>query len=168
MPPTNRPVRRAVVVLATGLLLALALAGPASAAEVLKSGGPASAAAAKKVNYAGTTKEGTEISFFTKGGWVDGIRSRVPTSCVSAQGGPPVATIDLFYPPFKYKLGTKGTGVATEPWPTRHYTFESRRSGRKIKGKLSLSYSKTVPASNYYGYRILTCWGTASFTAKQR
>jgi hypothetical protein len=156
MPDPMRTLRIAAVIAVTAAA-ALSAAGSASAS-----------ASAAGVPYGGTTKEGTKIAFDLKDGWVDHIQSRVPTSCVSAQGGTPRVTIDLWDPPFKFRLGRKGTVKVTEPYPTRHFTFTSRRVGRTIRGTLALSYSRLVNSAWGGDYLILTCSGTASFTVRPR
>ena len=124
-------------------------------------------ASAKPVAYKGKTKEGTKISFVLSKGWVDQIKARVPTSCVSAQGGNPRVTIDLWQPPYKWRLGRKARVTVEQPWPTRHYTFSSRKRGKKIVGKLALSYSQTMPHS-WGGFKLETCFGTATYIARAR
>ena len=53
-----------------------------------------------------------------------------------------------------------------EPWPTRHSTMQTKKTGRtRIEGKLRLFFSMTVP-DGQGSWRLLTCLGTASFTAK--
>jgi hypothetical protein len=135
-------------------------------AAALLTAGPA--AAAKPAKYKGKTKEGTKVSFVLKAGHLDGFKSSVPTSCVSAQGGPPTATITPWAPPYKYRLGKTYKFEVKNPYPTTTYTISSRKSGKKkITGKLKLSFSRL--AMNTWGdYRILTCYGTASFTARTR
>jgi hypothetical protein len=155
MPNPMRTVRIAAVTAVTAVTVAAAL--PAAGSAV-----------AASVPYSGTTKEGTKIAFDLKDGWVDHIQSRVPTSCVSAQGGTPRVTIDLWDPPFRFRLGMKGTVKVTEPYPTRHFTFSSRRVGRTVRGTLALSYSQLVNSAWGGDYLILTCSGTASFTVHPR
>ena len=142
-----------------------AITAIALSAALAAGAGPA--AAAKPIAYKGKTKEGTKISFVLAKGWVDRIRARVPTTCVSAQEGGPRVTIDLWEPPYKWRLGAKARVVVEEPWPTRHYTFSSKKKGRKIVGKLVLSYSRTVPAV-VSSWKIETCFGSASFVARPR
>jgi hypothetical protein len=134
---------------ALAIVAALAVAGPA---------------AAKSPSYKGKTKEGTKVSFVLSGKWVDQFRSSVPTTCVSAQGGNPFVTIKTWAPPYKYLLGRRAQVKHTDPYTTT-YTISTKKSGKNITGKLALSYS--MLASNVFaGYHILTCYGTASFTAK--
>jgi hypothetical protein len=140
------------------LLVAVAvLAVTASAAQ-----------AAKPVKYSGKTKEGTKISFVLKNGWADQIKTSVPSSCVSAQGGTPRVRIDSWQPPYKFRMPAKEAKVTVkEPWPTRTYGFSARKSGRGVKGKLTLSYSMT-DYTWATSWRLLTCYGTASFSLKPR
>ena len=131
---------------------------------------PAGADAAKKTQYAGKTVEGSKISFVLDGSWVDQISTLVPYSCVSAQGGPPTAGLTSWEPPYMFKLGSRDAKVTVEePWPTKNYTITvTGKRGKTIRGKLAVNYSMTVPTAAWGGYRILTCNGTASFTAKPK
>jgi len=134
---------------ALAIVAALAVAGPA---------------AAKSPSYKGKTKEGTKVSFVLSGKWVDQFRSSVPTTCVSAQGGNPLVTIKSWAPPYKYLLGRRAQFKYTDPYTTT-YTISTNKSGKNITGKLALSYSM-LASNTFAGYHILTCYGTASFTAK--
>ena len=145
-------------------LTAIAIAATAVAALA-----PSGAEAAKTTQYAGKTAEGTKISFVLDGRWVDRISTMVPYSCVSAQGGPPTAGLTSWAPPYKFTLGSRDAKVTVEePWPTKNYTITvTGKRGRTIRGKLAVNYSMTVPYE-WGSYRILTCNGTASFTAKPK
>ena len=66
-----------------------------------------------------------------------------------------------------YKLGKSYKFKVKQPWPTTTYTISSRRAGKAIKGKLALSYSM-LSTDTWGNYRILTCYGTASYTARPR
>jgi hypothetical protein len=141
---------------AFALIATLALAGPAAAAKAPK--------------YKGKTKEGTKVSFVLSGKkhqWVDQFRSSVPTTCVSAQGGNPRVFIHSWSPPYKYLLGYAAKVKYTDPYTTTYKISTKRVSKKKIKGKLSLNYSM-LANNTFGGYHILTCYGTASFTAKTR
>jgi len=143
----------------------------AIAAALLTAAVPAAAdAKAKPLQYEGKTKEGSKISFVLDGRWVDQISTMVPYSCVSAQGGPPTAGLIPWTPPYKFALGSHEEKVTVEePWPTKNYTITvTGKKGRAISGKLWVNYSMTVPYANSYGYRILTCQGTASFKVKPK
>ena len=143
-------------------LLAPALAAVALAAA------PAAADAAKPMKYAGKTKEGTKISFVLDGGWVDRIKTTIPHTCVSAQGGPPTAGMTVWSPPYKFRLGSVDAKVTVDDsWPTTHYAITVKgRRGRAIRGRLSANWVMT----SYYdgGYRLLECLATGSFTAKPK
>jgi hypothetical protein len=132
-------------------------------AAALTVAGPA---AAKSTQYQGKTKEGTKVSFVLSGKWVDQFRSSVPTTCVSAQGGNPIVTIHSWAPPYKYLLGRRAQVKYTDPYTTTYKISTKKAGKRKIKGKLALSYSM-LANNTFGGYRILTCYGTASFTAKR-
>src|SRR3954454_1593796 len=136
---------------ALAIVAALAVAGPA---------------AAKSPKYRGKTKEGTKVTFALSGKWVDQFKSSVPTTCVSAQGGNPLVTIHTWAPPYKYLLGRRAQVKYTDPYTTT-YTISTKKAGkRKITGKLAASYSM-LASNTFEGYHILTCYGTASFTAKR-
>jgi len=79
-----------------------------------------------------------------------------------------VVAISTWAPPYRYRVGQTYKFEVKEPYPTTTYTISSHKSGKKaIKGKLKLSYSRLT--TNTWGdYRILTCYGTASFTARRR
>jgi hypothetical protein len=125
----------------------------------------AASASARPVKYAGKTKEGSKITFTLEHGWLDGLSTMVPTTCVSAQGGTPKVTLWPWSAPYKYRLGR--TAKVTTGDPTRHYKISSHRHGKTITGKLSLNFS-LLTDDGWGGYRILTCYGTASFKAKPR
>jgi hypothetical protein len=137
---------------ALALVAALALAGSASAAKV--------------TTYKGKTKEGTAITVtVTKDGWA-GINTTLPTSCVSAQGGPPEASIFPFNPSYEFRVGRKSKVKDESSYPTRNYHVETKLRGKKLIGKLSMNYS--LVAYSDFGYRILTCMGNGSFELRAR
>jgi len=148
------------------LLIAL---GVACAVAVLPAGAQAGATNSKGwTNYAGKTKEGTEISFAYRKGRIALLDTRLPSTCASGQGGTPRVRISLFDPPdslvFKAN-GRESQFKVTEPWPERYYTVTARRRGKKVTGKLRLSWSLLIPDS-IGGYSILTCVGTGNFSVK--
>ena len=147
----SKAVRRLAVAALATALLALAPA----------------AQAGKGTQYKGKTKEGDKISFRLDGAWLRGISTRMPTSCVSAQGGSPLVQFSSWEPPYDFRVGKTAKVKVKEPWPERHYTISTRKRGRKITGKLKISYSMLANGA-WGGWRILTCYGTASFTAKAR
>lgn len=129
------------------------------------------AASAAPVRYAGKTDGGSKISFQVSGGKLRSVKTMVPTSCVSAQGGTPRAGLDLFEPPGGFALGRSVKRTAEKQDTamayydvTKHYTVSTRRSGKAIKGALAVNWSwvdASVP-------KIYTCVGNASFSAKPR
>jgi len=146
-------------------MLACAIAGAGLAAA------PAAGAASEPVKYSGMTKEGTKISV-----WIEptntkyvAITTRVPTTCVSAQGGTPLALITDFDPPFAFRVGRKdkATVKGSGGSPTKHYTVQTRRKGRTLTGKLSVNYSR-LSVNDSGSFYILTCQGTANFDLKKR
>jgi hypothetical protein len=128
----------------------------------------APAAQAKPVAYTGKTKEGSKISFVLSGGKVSRIRTLIPTSCASAQGGDPKAGLDVFQPPGGFILGRsvkrkaeKQDTAMTYYDVTKNYTVTIRRADGRISGELAVNWSwvdVSVP-------KIYTCLGNARFSA---
>jgi hypothetical protein len=143
--------RKAVIALA--IVSALAAAGPA-------------VAAVKPATYKGKTKEGTAINVHVDRDGFAFIQTTLPTTCVSAQGGPPVTRLTTWGTTYEYPVGRESQVKDTSSYPTTHYTADVRRRGKVLVGKLRLSYSFL---SYYYdGYRILTCAGDGSFKLRAR
>jgi hypothetical protein len=126
------------------------------------------AAAVKPATYKGKTKEGTAITVTVDKKGYAFVQTTLPTTCVSAQGGPPVSRLSVFDTDYEYPIGREVKFKNTNRYPTTHYTVDirQRRRGRILTGKLALSYSEL---SYYYdGYRILTCAGNGSFKLRAR
>ena len=146
-----------------GLTLAAALAVP-------------STGAARGVSYEGKTSGGSSITFKRSGDKVSGIRTVVPMVCLETTGsGYSRAGAELFQPRGRFLLGKARKVKAFQPAAmnsgaraTKTYRVKLRRSGRKVKGELSLTLSFVRP--NYYRFvpYIYHCTGTASFTASPR
>lgn len=137
------------------------LASTALAAALLPS---AAMAKTGPVSYTGKTKEGTKVSFVLAHGWLEHLSTRLPTSCVSAQGGTlPIVFADWSIP-YKFRLGA--TGKVKYGDPTRHYTITTRKHGKRVTGKLSINYSKL--GSDSSGWKIYTCQATGAFDLKPR
>ena len=60
---------------------------------------------AKPVHFEGKTKGGYPISFKKAGNKISGIDGLVPTTCVSPEGGSPIAGGEIFKPPGAFRLG---------------------------------------------------------------
>jgi hypothetical protein len=136
--------------------LALALAGPAAAGEVNARGW---------TNYAGKTKEGGDISFAYKKGRVMAVQARIHTTCGTARGGNPVPNTS-FDPPANIWFRADGRESQLKyeaSWPTRYYTVAAKKRGKRVVGKLRLSWSFYVA----YGTPRI-CFGTANFNLKPK
>ncbi len=145
--------------LATAIILILVALGSASPASATK--------------YAGKTKGGSSISFKLNGSKLKAIKTVVPTICIETTGTyGSRAGGEIFRPP-KGQLGKKVKSKALQPAAmnqgikaTKSYTVEARRSGKRIKGKLRLSYSFLIP--DLYGSKVFICSGSTSFSATPR
>ena len=116
-------------------------------------------------NYVGKTKEGSKISFAYRKGTISIISTMVPSTCASGQGGTPRARMSSFDPPqsviFRVN-GRESQTKVTEPWPERYYTVTASKKGKRLVGKLRISWSLLIPGS-VGGYSILTCRGDGNF-----
>jgi hypothetical protein len=142
------------VVTALAIVSALAAAGSA-------------AAKVEPADYKGKTKEGTAITVNVDKQGYAFIQTTLPTTCVSAQGGPPVTRLSTWGTNYEYPVGGREWKVKdTDSYPTTHYTVSVRQRGKFLTGRLAMSYSFL----SYYtsGYRILTCSGNASFKLRAR
>ena len=143
------------------------LTAPLLAAVLFSGAASPDAHAAKSIKYEGKTKEGTEMSFTLNGRWVDNIAVRMPTSCVSAQGGARAHVI-YFLPPFKWKLGTQGKAT-DDTSITRHYFMLTKgKAGKAISGKMSVNWSELSPGATSYDMKIWECLGTVNFKLKPK
>ena len=138
-------------------------------AIVVAAGGAAPdahAAKAKGIEYAGTTKEGTQLTFTLRGDKIYWMTIRAPFSCVSAQGGAK-ARILRFDPPFWFRLGM--TGKATDDTSiTRHYTVKTKgKPGKAITGSFAVNWSE-VDGISSADMKIWECIATANFKAKPK
>jgi hypothetical protein len=130
-------------------------------------GGP-DAQAAKGIRYEGMTKEGTKMSFTLNGTWIDGLSIRMPSTCVSAQGGTPRANVIFWLPPFRFRVGT--TAKATDETSiTRHYTLKTAgKPGRAITGRMEVNWSEVGLAATTAEMKIWECLSTARFTIRPK
>lgn len=119
-------------------------------------------------NYVGKTKEGSKISFAYRRGVISIISTMVPSTCASGQGGTPRARMTMFDPPqsviFRVN-GRESQKKVKEPWPERYYTITATKKGKRIKGKLRISWS-LLTSGTFGGYSILTCRGDGNFNLK--
>jgi hypothetical protein len=127
---------------------------------------PASAGAAPRVlHFKGKTKEGTKISFVLKNGWVDQLDARLPTTCVSAQGGTPKVDLTWWQIPYKFRIGAKAKIDYGDP--TQHYHISTHRSGNRVSGHLSDNYS-LLGSDSFGDYILYECLATANFSLTGR
>jgi hypothetical protein len=145
---------------------------PTLLAGVLAAAAPAAADAA---TYKGKTKSGTKISFRTSGGSISKLRTLVPTVCISTRSRATKAGAEPFWPTagLRFKVGrTVKKSASQQPSAmapgrkvTKYYTVTSKKAGRRITGKLKLSFSWFVP--DLFGYwTSYICSGSTSFTAR--
>jgi hypothetical protein len=146
------------------LVAALAVAAMALAA-------PAAADAAK---YRGKAN-GQKITFNQKGKRISKVVTTVYVTCFASDGSDTEYGFELFDPPGKFRLGRKGKKSARRESAVRggeqDFNFEMtprRKSRRKIRGKLRLSYTESTydPFSN--STTLWVCSGSAKFVATKR
>jgi hypothetical protein len=150
----------------------LATAVLATTALALVAAGPA---AAKPVAYAGKTSEGTKITFKLAGGKIKQLKTFVPVTCVpSTAGDTTQAGMDSYNAPGSYPLGKETQREALQESGmhynkvTKVYTVIKPRRKRNgtVVGKLRMSFSKSVLATDAFGnfrLAIYICQGTARF-----
>ena len=134
------------------------------------------ASAARSVTYKGKTAGGSTITLKRSGNAIASIRTVVPTVCTETTGsGLSRAGAELFQPPGRARLGRTRKVKALQPAAlnngtkaTKNYTVRVTRSGRRVKGKLRLSYSflrldlfRSMPY-------VYICSGSATFVARPR
>ena len=130
------------------------------------------AAKPKQVAYAGTTTGGAQISFKLAKGKMKGLRSSMFVSCSTGPSSSVKGGVETFEPGVPVKVGPEFKGTAKQYTPlayqdvTKNYTIQAGRSGKRITGSLSLSFSYFIP--DLYYPRTYFCWGTADFTAKAK
>jgi hypothetical protein len=151
----KRKITATVAVLATGLAVA---AAPAAAKQ-------------KPVKYSGTTSGGAPITFKLAQGKMKGLLTSVFVSCStgpssSVKGG--VETVEVG----AAKVGPEVKITASDYTPlawqdvTKTYTVQASRSGKRISGKLGVSFSYFIP--DLYYPRTYFCFGSADFSAKAK
>jgi hypothetical protein len=137
----------------------------------------AGTAEAKPVTYGGKVTGGHKITFKRSGGKISKINTGFATVCLPTSSFYGSNTgVDRFTPPGSYQLGKKvkrNKLQKTAMWHakvTKYYTVSARKKGRRIKGKLEMSFSYGLPTMDYYGVHLITyiCHGTAKFSAKRR
>jgi hypothetical protein len=150
-----------------------------AAATMLVAGGLLAlpgASVAEAVTYKGKTSGGSTITLKRSGNSIRSIRTVVPTICTETTGsGLSRAGAELFRPPGRTTLGRTRKVKALQPAAlnngskaTKNYTLRVTRSGRRVKGKLRLSYSflrldlfRSMPY-------VYICSGSATFVARPR
>lgn len=152
----KRKITTTAAVLATGLAVA---AAPAAAKP-------------KPVNYSGTTSGGAPISFKLVKGKMKGLLSSVYATCSIGPSSSVKGGVETFEPGAAVKVGPEFKGTAKQYSPlawqdvTKNYTITASRSGKRITGSLSQSFSYFIP--DLYYPRTYFCWGVADFTAKAK
>ncbi len=131
---------------------------------------------AKPVAYEGKTKGGYEMSFKRDGNKISRINGLVPTTCVSPQGGSPIAGGEIFKPPGSFRLGQTRKVKALQDSAlhyskvTKYYTVTMKKGRRGgFAGKLHVNFSfQTVESSPFSGFSLKTwvCRGDDSFSAR--
>jgi hypothetical protein len=120
-------------------------------------------------NYSGKTRGGDKITFANRGKSLSLIETRVPVICGSGQGGVPRGSATSFSPPFSVAFRANGredqVKVADGSSPTTYYTVQASKHGKKISGKLRMSWS-LLSSDAFGGYKVLICQGTTTFSAK--
>src|SRR4051812_33098497 len=121
----------------------------------------AGAAEAKPVVYKGKVTGGYKISFKRSGGKISKINTGFATVCLPTSSFYGSNTgVDRFTPPGTYGLGKtvkRHKLQKTAMWHskvTKYYTVTARKRGRKIKGKLEMSFSYGLPTMDYYGVHL--------------
>ena len=128
---------------------------------------PATAAASSHLaHYKGKTKEGTKISFVLDRGWVDQFSTRLPTTCVSAQGGTPGVDFTDWDIPYKYRLGLAAKVDYGDPTKRYHITTH-RGKGSRVTGKLQVNYS-LLGTDGFGGWVLWECLATGNFNLRPR
>jgi hypothetical protein len=141
-----------------------------TAIATLAIGVPVSGAATLK----GTTKDGNRITLKRSGNKVSKIKTMVSTICTETTGsGYTRAGGELFEPPGSFTLGSEQKTKALQPAAmnhgndaTKNYTVKVRKSGRGVRGKLSVNFSFLIPDLYRSMPYIYLCQGTSTFTAK--
>lgn len=137
----------------------------------LAAAGPA-AAKRKPVAYSGTTSGGAPIAFKLAKGKLRGLLSSVFVSCSTGTSSSVKGGVETFEPEAAVKVGPEFKGTAKQYSPlawqdvTKNYTITADRSGKRITGSLSQSFSYFIP--DLYYPRSYFCWGTADFSAKAK
>jgi hypothetical protein len=148
------------LVSAAAVCALLALPGAASAGSTHDPGW---------TNYAGKTTGGQKITFAIRGKSLSLIETHVPVICGSGQGGIPRGSETSFAPPFSVAFRANGredqVKVADGSSPTTYYTVQASKHGKRISGKLRMSWS-LLSSDAFGGYKVLICQGTTTFSAK--
>jgi hypothetical protein len=134
---------------------------------------PAGSTAA--VSYKGKAS-GSSITFKRSGNQISGIRTVLPTVCVETTGsGLSRAGGELFRPPGRFTLGRTRKVKSLQPAAmnsgtkaTKNFTVAAKRSGRRVTGKLRVSFSfLRLDLFRRLPYTYI-CSGSAKFSASPR
>jgi hypothetical protein len=155
------PISLILSALAT-LALALALAGPASAA--------------KKVKYAGKTSSGHPITFTVRGNKIYDPKAGLRISCLPIQGsGAPLSGADYIDPLGWLQIGKTVKYHTLEQaslgWDkvTKQQRFTSRRRRHGIiTGTIRMQYEFLVPSYTPGTFTIYSCLGKVTYKAKPK
>ncbi|HEX2232248.1 MAG TPA: hypothetical protein VHG69_02670 [Thermoleophilaceae bacterium] len=145
-------------------------------ASLLAAAVPAAAQAAKGVPYKGKTTGGHPITFKYSKGKMHNVKTGVPMTCISIQGGgSPVTGADLWTAGW-LKVGLRDHKV-TETSPTalhyrdvtKNHTINTRR-GRNgaITGSIRVQFSFLIPKYPIGTFSIYSCLGSMKFKATPR
>jgi quercetin dioxygenase-like cupin family protein len=135
----------------------------------------AAAPVADAATYKGKTEGGGRISFNVSGKKISRVNGAVPMVCLETMGSyQSSAGAELYQPPGAFRLGRTAQVKAFQPAAmnqgidaTKTYTFHARRSGRRVTGKLRLSFSFLRPGPSIYQSYIYMCSSSVSFSAKE-
>lgn len=146
---------------ATTAVLATALAFAAAPA----------AAKQKPVNYSGATSGGAPVTFKLAKGKVRGLLTSVFVSCStgpssSVKGGVETVEVGAVKVGPEVKITAKDYSPLAWQDVTKTYTVQASRSGKRITGKLGVSFSYFIP--DLYYPRTYFCFGSTDFSAKAR
>jgi opacity protein-like surface antigen len=143
----------------------------AAAATATALAAPVAADAAKYSGKAG----GSKITFSQKGKKISNVKTLIFVSCFPTPGSGTDGGAEIFNPPGKFTLGKETRRHASRHSAVRggkkgfNFTVTpTRKSARKITGKLRLSYSDSVYDPFTAEITFWNCSGSTKFTATRR
>lgn len=134
-------------------------------------------AAAKGIEYEGTTKSGHEITFTLKGKRIYDMESGIAVSCVAIQGsGAPTGGVETFSYEGWVDMSPKPVDFEFMKKPAVHYNevtakhslsakIVNHRTGL-ITGTQRIQYSFFLPKFPFPSFAIYSCLGEGSYRAK--